>query len=58
MDVAMGGRVAEDLFFGNDQITTGCGSDLNNATKQAYQYLMQYDFGNTLYINDIDKIST
>lgn len=23
IDVAMGGRAAEDLFLGNDQITTG-----------------------------------
>lgn len=32
MDVAMGGWVAEEIFYGNDQITTGCGSDLDNAT--------------------------
>ena len=28
IDVAMGGHVAERLFIGSDQITTGCGSDL------------------------------
>ena len=29
LDVALGGRVAEEIFFGNENITTGCGSDLN-----------------------------
>ncbi len=29
IDVAMGGRAAEDLFLGKENITTGCSSDLN-----------------------------
>ena len=32
IDVAMGGHVAEELFIGSDFVTTGCGSDLDNAT--------------------------
>lgn len=36
IDVAMGGHVAEELFIGEKFITTGCGSDLDNATKLAY----------------------
>lgn len=28
IDIAMGGHCAEELYIGNDQITTGCGSDL------------------------------
>lgn len=28
LDVGMGGWAAEELFFGNNEITTGCGSDL------------------------------
>lgn len=28
IDVAMGGRAAEELFLGNDEITTGCSNDL------------------------------
>ncbi len=35
MDVAMGGRVAEELVFGADSITGGAGSDLESATKIA-----------------------
>ena len=35
MDVAMGGRVAEELVFGADNITGGASSDLEKATKIA-----------------------
>ncbi|XP_065254659.1 ATP-dependent zinc metalloprotease YME1L1 [Emys orbicularis] len=35
MDVSMGGRVAEELIFGSDHITTGASSDFDNATKIA-----------------------
>ncbi len=30
--VGLGGRVAEEIFFGNDAITTGCSSDLKGVT--------------------------
>jgi len=39
IDVAMGGRAAEELFFGNDQITTGCSDDLRKASQLAYLYV-------------------
>lgn len=32
IDVAMGGHVAEKLIIGKDQISSGCGSDLQGAT--------------------------
>uniref|UniRef100_A0A0E9RGV6 Peptidase M41 domain-containing protein n=1 Tax=Anguilla anguilla TaxID=7936 RepID=A0A0E9RGV6_ANGAN len=35
MDVSMGGRVAEELIFGNEYITTGASSDFDGATKIA-----------------------
>merc|ERR1712125_223238 len=35
MDVCMGGRVAEELVFGKENITSGASSDILNATKTA-----------------------
>ena len=32
----MGGHCAEELFIGSDRVTSGCGSDLEAATKYAY----------------------
>lgn len=35
----MGGRAAEEIFYGNDEISTGCSSDLSSATSLAYSYI-------------------
>lgn len=42
IDVAMGGHIAEKLFLGGEQITTGCGSDLKGATNLAYEAVRRY----------------
>lgn len=39
IDVAMGGRAAEELLYGKEAITTGCSSDLSQATNIAYAYV-------------------
>jgi len=45
---ALGGRVAEKVIFGKDQITTGAGSDLRKATEIARDMVREQGMGTKL----------
>merc|ERR1711963_523285 len=42
IDVAMGGRVAEEIIFGIDKVTTGASQDLTHATDLAEAMVQQF----------------
>lgn len=42
IDVCMGGRVAEEIIFGPEYITTGASNDLSKATSIARQMVVKY----------------
>uniref|UniRef100_A0A8C4E833 ATP-dependent zinc metalloprotease YME1L1 n=1 Tax=Dicentrarchus labrax TaxID=13489 RepID=A0A8C4E833_DICLA len=42
MDVSMGGRVAEEIIFGQEYITTGASSDFDSATKIAKMMVTRF----------------
>lgn len=48
MAVAMGGRMAEEVIFGHDKITTGASSDLQNATSTARSMVVKYGMSDKL----------
>uniref|UniRef100_A0A4W5M2D2 YME1 like 1 ATPase n=1 Tax=Hucho hucho TaxID=62062 RepID=A0A4W5M2D2_9TELE len=48
MDVSMGGRVAEELIFGNDYITTGASSDFDGATRIAKMMVTRFGMSDKL----------
>lgn len=42
IDVMLGGRVAEELIYGSDRVTTGCWSDLKRANMLATKMVKDY----------------
>merc|ERR1712157_405811 len=44
MDVALGGRIAEELIFGEDEVTSGAMSDIVSVTKIARNMVTKYGF--------------
>lgn len=45
---ALGGRLAEEIVYGRDKITTGAGSDLRNATAVARDMIIEQGMGTKL----------
>ena len=45
---AMGGRIAEEIKYGSDKVTTGAGSDLRNATDIARDMVIEQGMGEDL----------
>tara|TARA_Y100000389_G_scaffold204765_1_gene259491 strand:+ start:17660 stop:19462 length:1803 start_codon:yes stop_codon:yes gene_type:complete len=50
--VALGGRVAEELQFGEEEITTGASSDLQRVKQLARQMITQWGFKNSSSYDD------
>ncbi|ALI56654.1 ATP-dependent zinc metalloprotease FtsH [Celeribacter marinus] len=57
--MAMGGRVAEELIFGKENITSGASSDIQQATRIARAMVTQFGFADELgyvdYANEQDS---
>ena len=48
LDRLMGGKVAEELIYGTNGVTSGCSSDLDRATRTAYTMVMSYGMSEKL----------
>ncbi|KAG8623315.1 hypothetical protein KVT40_008291 [Elsinoe batatas] len=62
LDVYMGGKVAEELVYGADNVTTGASSDIQGATQIAYMMVtragMSSSLGNIDLSSDYSRLSS
>ncbi len=60
IDRSLGGTIAEELYFGKDKTSVGCGSDLSRATnlakKMVQEWAMNKDFG-YMVVEDKGEVS-
>ena len=58
--IMMGGRVAEELIFGHDKVTSGAASDIEQATRLARMMVTRWGFsdklGNVAYGENNDEV--
>ncbi|KIK08631.1 hypothetical protein K443DRAFT_672154 [Laccaria amethystina LaAM-08-1] len=60
IDVSMGGRVAEELIYGYENVTSGASSDIKNATRTAQSMVKHWGFsklGPVFYDDREDNLS-
>eukprot|EP00472_Partenskyella_glossopodia_P013280 CAMPEP_0197531648 /NCGR_PEP_ID=MMETSP1318-20131121/36488_1 /TAXON_ID=552666 /ORGANISM="Partenskyella glossopodia, Strain RCC365" /LENGTH=708 /DNA_ID=CAMNT_0043087937 /DNA_START=88 /DNA_END=2214 /DNA_ORIENTATION=+ len=56
MDVCMGGRAAEEMVFGRDNVTTGASSDMRRATQIARAMVLKYGMSDKVGVIDFDQL--
>lgn len=59
--VAMGGRIAEEIIYGEDNISSGASSDIQNATRTAHNMVKRWGFsklGPVYYDTKDDNLSS
>ena len=55
MCMLLGGRAAEEMIFGHDQITTGAGNDIERATSMARQMVTRFGMSDVIGLMSIGQ---
>eukprot|EP00604_Paraphysomonas_vestita_P000939 CAMPEP_0174819552 /NCGR_PEP_ID=MMETSP1107-20130205/2849_1 /TAXON_ID=36770 /ORGANISM="Paraphysomonas vestita, Strain GFlagA" /LENGTH=608 /DNA_ID=CAMNT_0016033249 /DNA_START=227 /DNA_END=2053 /DNA_ORIENTATION=+ len=60
LDICMGGRIAEEMIFGEENVTSGATGDFQQATRLAHAMITKWGFSTKLgiqFLDDKDKLS-